>query len=188
MQRKWVLVAAGVAAVAILLVAGQLLLKSKEPPPGLSQTPPADTSLPTTRTGIIAPLPGGRPLPTIKPTGAAKPGDPLHPLDSSPPGLVAGLAVGRVPTGSAYLITFRPWGYGPANRIGQTVAVSVTKLTPIGRAPDISSLTRNPLLLTMDAKGDGDVAAGGVHSATLTLVADGDQIVPVLTNVEPQTP
>jgi len=216
MQRKWVLVAAGVAAVAIVLVAGQLLLNGRTSPASTSPSAPAkqpgnatpttgapaaapsttttsasgsaETSLPSAKPGLIAPLPGGKPLPPVKPSGAAKPGDALHPLATAPPGLVAGLSVGRIPTESAYVIAFRPWGYGPADRLGQTVAVSVTKVTPVAGAPDISSLVRNPLLLTMDANRGGNVAVGGAHTATVTFVADGDQLVPVVTKVMAQQP
>lgn len=216
MQRKWVLVAAGIAAVAVLLVAGQLLLNARTSPANTSPTMPAEqpgsttpatstpapapgsttasasgsaeTSLPLAKPGIIAPLPGGEPLAPVKPSGAAKPGDALHPLASAPPGLVAGLSVGKVPTGSAYAITFRPWGFGPADRNGQTVAVTVTKVTPVGGAPDISSLVRNPQLFVMDAKRGGNVASGGAHTAVVTFVADGDKLVPVLTKVSAPRP
>jgi len=215
MHKRWALVASGIAAVAVLLVAGQVLLSRDSSPQSTQPTPPAEqpgstaaapataaaltatpapagrsaeSSLPSGQRRLIAPLPGGKVLARIKPTGVARPGDALHPLASSPPALVAGFAVGRIPTGSAYTVTFRPWGYGPANGIGQTVAVSVTKAVPLGDAPDVSSLTRHPLLLTMDADNGGNVASGGVHAATLTFVAQGDGLVPVLTNVQEQRP
>lgn len=208
MAKKWVLITAGVAAAAILLVGGQLLLAGRtssrtvpaEQAAGVTATPSpsaasqgatatepgssAQTTSPSQPPGVIAPLPGGAPLKPIKPAGPATAGSALHPLSAAPPGLVAGFSAGRARPGAAHTITFRPWGYGPADRWGQTVVATVIKTTPTGDSPDISALMRGPVLLVMDAPRGGNVAAGGFHTATLTFAADGARLVPTLSNVE----
>jgi hypothetical protein len=205
MQKKWVLVAGGVAAVALLLVAGQLLLNRTAPtrdaaqPPGTpasatsstaagspAKAPGTSTASGTASTrppGYIAPLPGGKPLKPVSPTSVAKGGSALHPLSSAPAGLIAGFSAGKLPTGSTYAVTFRPWGYGPASHTGQTVVVTLTTIEPVGGAPDLRSLTRPPMLLVMSAAEGGEVLAGGLHTGTVTFVADGAQLVPTLSKV-----
>lgn len=210
MTKKWVLVAVGAAAAA-LLVGGQLLLVNRASPPkapagqtaeatsapspsaaskGSATKQPSSSALstvPSQPPRVIAPLPGGAPLKPIKPAGPAKTGSALHPLSEAPVGLVAGFSPGRARPGATYAVTFRPWGYGPADRWGQTVVVTVTKVVPTGAAPDVSALMRGPVLMVMDAPQGGNVAAGGAGTATLTFRAEGAKMVPTLSNVEAPT-
>jgi hypothetical protein len=194
MRKKWVLVAGGVIAFGALLVAAQFLSTRGSTPvasPTHTAGAPAGAVEATSGTGIpgvIAPLPGGPKLPAIKPTSAAKPGARLHPLTDAPRGLISGVSPQRIAPGSTYSVRFKPWGYGPANRYGQTVAVTVTKATPTSGAPDIAWLVRSPLLAVMYAAHGGNVLAGGTQAATLTFSTAGANVVPVLSRVGPAKP
>ncbi len=215
MQRKWVLVAGALVIGGALIVAGQYAMMRKDTPSPAEQPGPtataetaqpqaggptpaveasAATSAPhassdsTSAPRPVAPLPGGTPLARISPEGVAADGDRLHPLASAPAGLVSGVSSELLPEGTRYRINFKPWGYGPASRLGQTLVVTITKYTPVGEAPNLDRLAKVPLLLVMNASDGGDLAAGGHFTGTITFTPQDEQLVPVLAQAKPLTP
>lgn len=187
MRRRTLVISAAVVAIAVLLVTGQLLMTRRLASPETSP-PSATASLElTSQTGVpglVPPLPGGKRLPSAAPSGPLRDGFPLHPLSSSPTGLIAGMSPTRIPAGSTYSVTFRPWGYGPAGPTGQTVVITATSISASGTAPDISSLSKTPVLAVMDARYEGEVSVGGRHTGTLTFLSNGGQVIPVLSRVQ----
>jgi hypothetical protein len=196
MQRKWMLIVGGIAVVAVLLVAVQLFTTR-----GATSTPttaPADSQSsagqpstdvsPGVASHRIDPLPGGKPLPAIAPTGIPRPGVRLHPLRSSPPSLISGFKAGKVPDGSAYAVVVSPWGYGPTQAQGQTVVVTIVAATPVGAAPNASGLKRRTLLAVMDQRAGGAVIVSGNQKGTLTFVRVGENLIPTLSAIESPTP
>jgi len=191
MRNRTLIVVVGLVALAAVLVAGQLYLTRPKPSPAASPTATNASTELTSQTGVpgvVPPLPGGKALPSVAPSGPAKEGALLHPLSSAPVGVVAGLVNGKIPPGSVYTVKFRPWGYGPAGSTGQTVVITVTSFAPTGSAPEINAMSRTPLLAVMDARQGGDVRTGGAQTGTLTFLKSGTSVVPVLSKVTGATP
>ncbi len=185
MRRRWMLIAAGAIVAAAALVGGQLLLNRAN-----VRSPAASSASTTSTAGAVARQPQPMPsrLAPIASTRPAADGAPLHPLRDSPPNVIAGLLLGKLPSGSAYTVRFRPWGYGPSDARGLTVAVTIVSATGLGTAPRADGLRNKTLLLSMDPKNEGVVYGGGTMTGVLTFVAAGDRLVPTLSAVKAPTP
>lgn len=189
-RSRWLIIGIAVAAVAVALVVGQLWMTGRRTPTTPDAPAPRQDAASfelTSQTGVpgvIPPLPGGKRLASVKPTGPVRLGFRLHPLSSAPSGLIAGLTNGRIPPGSQYAVRFKPWGYGPAGPTGQTVVITTTSIVASGTAPDVSTMKNSPLLAVMDARRNGDVLVGGAHTGTLTFMTNEGQVIPVLSDVE----
>ncbi|MDO8964171.1 MAG: hypothetical protein Q7W30_06725 [Coriobacteriia bacterium] len=211
MQRKWLLIGGAVVVVAGLLVGAQLL-SARSPrtdasgagtapgasaPVGGSGIPgspgssaasagvdPSGTTEADLSPGSQAYPPANAGLKPVAPKGPLPAGQPLPPLASSPPGIISGFATGRVPDGSAYTVTFRPWGTGPSGPKGPTIAAQIDSMVPLGVAPDVSLSGRTVLLVT-DLRGAGRVSTGGTWQGVMTFVEDGKSLVPVVAQCAP---
>ncbi|NTU72511.1 MAG: hypothetical protein HGB10_11925 [Coriobacteriia bacterium] len=190
MNRRWLFAIAGVAIVALALVGGQMLLNrtsgsASSEQAGTSSTPAPDAykgALVVTTGALpvrVAPLPQGTPAATAERTSPASEGSRLRRLASSPARLISGFSADKATPGETYDIVFKPWGYGPQSRLGQTVAATVTSLT--ARTTPSIALSNSTVLLVMDANRGGQVVSGGTYAGVITLVSLDGTLVPVLT-------
>lgn len=191
---KWVIPLA-VVGLAAVLVAGQLWMT--RPDRGERATSASDSGSATSSTagpsatpsGVLPPLPPyQRDLAPVAPTEPAKADQPLPPLSSAPPGLISGYTEKVVEDGTAFKILFRPWGMGPNDTMGRTVAATVYDVTPLGDAGLAGLLKRKNILLVMDASDGGTVSRGGTYRAILTFRSGKQGRVPVISKVEPNSP
>ena len=185
MKRRWVLVLGAIALAAALLVGAQLLSARRTT---AAPTVPAAPSSSQTATGTAQRQRAPQRLEPIPATAAAANGAPLHPLSSSPPSIISGFALGRVPAGASYTITLQPWGYGPGGRHGLDVAAKILSAAPLGEAPGVGTLKGAMLLLVMDDRTGGVVYTGGTSQGVVTFIQDGSVLFPKLTDVKTQTP
>ena len=212
-QRKWVLIAIGIAVAAAALVGIQMWMVGRQhggsvaeqgaKASGESSVPAAgdvDGSTDGTPTEDGPPLEPGSTAPQARPidpstippasqvgssapSGTIAQGSILPRLTSSPRGMISGLGGGTIPAGSAYTITFRPWGFGFNDPKGRTLVVTIDAIKPVKKAPPQGRLVGPPVLLVMDAKHGGTIGRGGTYSGRVTFVAEGGTLVPLLSLV-----
>lgn len=142
------------------------------PPPGSGQ--PGGSGQPST-SGQPGMGSAGRP------TETAADGSELTTITVPPDSTLAMINADRMPADARYVVTFRPYGFGPQTA-GATLVVRITAAEVEGEsASDIDFVDRN--VLARLAPGEEPVTVGGTYTAVLTFRPQGDLVVPYLSDM-----
>jgi len=192
-KRKMLMLVAGVATVAVVLVGASILTGSKGLPAGnrseLGGNEPSVSILPSgavtpsnTSDESTASRPStSTPRPAAANAGASAPSPvvtkkPLPVVEGAPARTLALVESSAVSAGDSYTIVFVPYGYAPSGK-GRSLAVRIERSTPVGTPKKPYPLEgRNVLLDTSDLKANQAIKVGGRYSGTVVFVPRGSRL------------
>jgi hypothetical protein len=145
-------------------------LVSGEPSGSIGATGSADAS---SAAGAVDQEEGGAP----PPDQPARVGAPLASIWNTPPGTIAMLEPTAATPGSAYDVTFAPYGTGLEGGNPPELVVRVLSSKPRDAAAKNFAFANTNLIANVASDSTDKVKKGGVYEATLTLVKEGDLLV-----------
>jgi hypothetical protein len=123
-------------------------------------------------------------LPARVMTSPAADGEKLAEVAEELESTISALKLGKVPDGSRYQITMRPYGIGPSIALGSRLVIRVSSASPMASAPELDRIGNANVLALADTTHGGDVTTGGTYTAYLTFRSDGSKLIPILSNAE----
>ena len=124
----------------------------------------------------------GGTAPARQPDQPAANGAKLSGIGNPPPDTVAMIETGAAKAGSAYDVTFTPFGLGPSGASDQLV-IRVLGSTPRAGITKPFAFANRNVLANVAADSVGKVKTGGEYRGVIVLTAQGGLLVPRLTKV-----